>query len=169
MLRPNNRFLNRVDLRSSRQKARIVPTNISARPGRSPSAWRVRVTIRSFNSAAAFSVKVNAMMLAGRRESGRPGVSKCTTRRATTSVLPEPAQAMSWRLRPLCSTARRWESVRFLGIHERTRRPGWVAAWRPVGQGPRGGAGAQRGRQHSWLQPRVLWMPRPSRGRFGRS
>ena len=86
---------------SSRQNAWIVPTNISAMPGISPSDSRVRVTMRSFSSAAALSVNVNAMMLRGRSVSGRPGVSNCTTRRATTSVLPEPAQAMSWRLRPL--------------------------------------------------------------------
>jgi hypothetical protein len=46
---------------------------------------------RSFSSAAALSVKVNAMMLRGWSASDWPGVSNCATRRATTSVLPEPA------------------------------------------------------------------------------
>ena len=85
---------------------------MSAIPWISPRAPRVRVMVRSLSSAAALSVKVNATMLRGSRESLRPGVSKCATRRATTSVFPDPAQAMSWRFRPSCSTARRCASVR---------------------------------------------------------
>lgn len=83
-----------------RQKAWMVPTNISASPCTSPRASRTRRAMRAFNSAAARSVKVNATMLAGARRSGRDGSSRCAMRRATTSVLPEPAQARSWRCPP---------------------------------------------------------------------
>ena len=57
------------------------------------------------------SVNVKAMMFAGTSVSGRPGVSKWTTRRATTSVLPEPAQAISWRFLPPNAIARFCELV----------------------------------------------------------
>jgi hypothetical protein len=74
----------------------MVPTYISASPGTAPSDSRTRVTMRSLSSAAAFSVNVNATMLRG-AIFGEPatGVSSAAIRRATTSVFPLPAQAMS--------------------------------------------------------------------------
>jgi len=51
----------------------------------------------SFSSAAAFSVKVNAMMFAGATWGSVAGLSRFDTNLATTSVFPDPAQAMSWR------------------------------------------------------------------------
>ena len=50
--------------------------------------------MRSFNSAAAFSVNVNATMFRGSKPPFAPGVRSWTTRLATTSVFPEPAQAI---------------------------------------------------------------------------
>ena len=51
-----------------------MPTNISAMPGISPEALaQRRVTTRSFSSAAAFSVNVNATMFRGRTVSLAPG------------------------------------------------------------------------------------------------
>ena len=61
--------------------------------------------MRSLNSAAALLVNVKATMLRGSSLVLPPLVSRCATRCATTSVLPEPAQAMSCRLPPLCFTA----------------------------------------------------------------
>ena len=74
---------------------------------------RQRSWMRSLSSAAALSVKVKATMFAG-VQPPPPSfneVSRVTTRRATTSVLPEPAHAISWRLPSTWSIARCCASV----------------------------------------------------------
>jgi hypothetical protein len=66
----------------------------SAIPWISPNSSLQRETMRSFNSAAVFSVKVNATMLLGRQ----PFLRRYPTCLAMTSVLPEPAHASAHAL-----------------------------------------------------------------------
>jgi len=75
-----------------------------------PRNSRTRRTIRSLSSAAALSVNVNAMMFRGARPAPSAR-SRCTTRRATTSVFPDPAHAISCRFLPRYSIALRWDAV----------------------------------------------------------
>ena len=70
----------------------------AAWPSRAVTRWR----IRSFSSAAALSVKVNATIDRG----SSPPAMRSATRWETTSVLPEPAAAMIWMWPPRCATAR---------------------------------------------------------------
>ncbi len=60
-----------------------------------------RCRMRSFSSAAAFSVKVNATI----DSAGSPSSRSDATRWETTSVLPEPAAAMICTCPPRCATA----------------------------------------------------------------
>lgn len=76
------------------------------------SASSARRSILSLSLPAAFSVKVKAMMDAG----SVPEVRRRTARRAKTSVFPEPAPAMIWRIGPLCSMAWSWAAVSVFGI-----------------------------------------------------
>src|SRR5690348_13213570 len=97
----------------------MVPTYISARPYTSPIASRQRVTMRSLSSAAALSVKVNAMILRG----FKPVLIRFATLCATTSVFPEPAHAISCRLESPWWIALVWDSVRFIPFPTHCDRP----------------------------------------------
>jgi hypothetical protein len=75
-----------------KQYAWIVPTNRplrASRPAR-PVRCSTRTAMRSFSSCAARSVNVNATIARG----SIPSATMSATRWATTSVLPEPAEAM---------------------------------------------------------------------------
>jgi hypothetical protein len=67
-----------------------------------------RRVVRSFNSAAARSVNVNATMDAG----SAPSAMSAATRRDIASVLPDPAQAITWRSAPRWSTTSCWATER---------------------------------------------------------
>src|SRR5258708_7181553 len=70
-----------------------------------PNASWHRVTILSFSSAAAFSVNVKAIIFRGANTGSVSRLRRCTTRRATTSVFPDPAHAMSCKFFPPCEIA----------------------------------------------------------------
>ena len=67
----------------------------------SPSLAVTRSRMRSFSSAAAFSVKVKATIDSG----ASPSAKSEATRWDTTSVLPDPAAAMIWTCPPRWATA----------------------------------------------------------------
>ena len=84
-------YENRISEVCARRGSNAQPTAPEAIPGISPNVSRHRAVIRSFNSAAALSVNVNATMFPG----FNPDASSLATRLATTSVFPEPAHAIN--------------------------------------------------------------------------